>query len=244
MAIDGRRDFRFSDRLRKRGESDAVPCGPTRTGVALTFSARRLKQSSIPPVGHRELDCGGAGGWIRGDVRLRRHGLITGTRRAGDAACEGNQPRSVRVSLCVRGGRIGQHNFRIARRPFFAKGSQPGSQGWRRVCRLAIKTSPSATCPGNLPGGVLIHALDRSWATYPKPDKHLDGRSRLCPAKRGSRECGSKLVTLRYEGRLAKYGSAPARQITFTARTSERRRVVQFSPGSGLRRLQTLYRAI
>src|SRR5262249_36876504 len=166
----GRRDFRFSDRLRKRGESDAVSCGPTRTGVALTFSARRLKQSSIPPVGHRELDCGGAGGGGVGGgalpragvclcscaARGRRHGFITGTRRAGDAACEGNPPRSVRVSLCVRRGRIGQHNFRIALIPFFAKGSQPWAQGWRRVCRLAIKTSLSATCPGNLSGGVLI----------------------------------------------------------------------------------------
>src|SRR5262249_53707244 len=210
MAPDGRRAFRFSDRLRKRGESAGVSCGPTRTGVALTFSARRLKQSSIPPVGHRELDCGGAGGGISGGARLRRHGFITGTRRAGDAACEGNPPRSVRVSLCVRRGRIGQHNFRIALIPFFAKGSQPWAQGWRRVCRLAIKTSLSATCPGNLSGGVLIHALDRSGATYPKPYQPLDGRSRLCPAERGGREYGSKLVPLRYDGGLAKCGSAPA----------------------------------
>src|SRR5215510_9025117 len=200
MAADARRDFRFSDRLRERGESDAVPSCPTRTGVALTFSARRLKQSSIPPVGRRELDCGRVVGGIRRVARLRRYGVITGTRRAADAAREGDQPRPVRVPLCVRGGRIGQHNFRIARRPFFAQGSKPWTQGRRRVCRLGVKTSLSATCPGYLPGGVLIHALDRSWATYPKPDKHLDGRSRLCPAKRGSRECGSKLVTLRYEG--------------------------------------------
>src|SRR6266508_4842598 len=66
--------------------------------------------------------------------------------------------------FCVRGGRIGQHYFRIARRPFFAKVSQPGTQGWRRMSLLAIETSLSATGLGNLPRGDLIHALDRSWS--------------------------------------------------------------------------------
>src|SRR5262245_47110660 len=127
MATDGRRDFRFSDRLRKRGESDAVSCGPARTGVALTFSARRLKQSSIPPVGLRELDCGGAGRGIRGVARLRWHGVIAGTRRAADAACEGNQPRSGRVFFWVCGGRIGEHNFWITRSALFLMAVQLGA---------------------------------------------------------------------------------------------------------------------
>src|SRR6266508_4893644 len=101
-------------------------------------------------IGNRKLDCGRAGGWVRGDVRLRRHGIVEGTSRAADAAREGDRPRPVRVPLCVRGGRIGQHYFRIARRPFFAKVSQPGTQGWRRMSLLAIETSLSATGLGNL----------------------------------------------------------------------------------------------
>src|SRR5262245_17867081 len=114
MATDGRRDVRFSDRLRERGESDAVPSGPTRTGVALTFSARRLKQSSTPPVGYRELDCGMVGGGIRRVARLRRYGVITGTRRAADAARGGAVPPPVRVRLVARRGPIQQHNNRMS----------------------------------------------------------------------------------------------------------------------------------
>src|SRR5262249_39694675 len=167
-------------------------------------------QSSTPPVGYRELDCGMVGGGVRRVARLRRDGVITGTRRAADAARDGDQPRPVRVPLLVRGGPIGEHNFSVACRPFFAKGSRAWTQGWRRVCRLAIKTSLSATSPGNLPGGVLIHTLDRSWAPYQKPDQPLDGRSRLCPAERGGRGCGSKLGPLRYGGGLAKCGNSPA----------------------------------